>query len=131
MVTVAEPLGEAAPWLQLTAAVTASSGDLQVKRSGSTLALPWPTVLLLAAFVGFRVGRRRRRRRAASGAKGAGGTGGPAAPGAGAPRTGGPGAGGVVVTQPQLPRDGSGRRGPADLIRRAGAAIGAAKRPTG
>ena len=123
MVTIAEPLGDVAPWLRLTGSVTATSGDLVVKRSVSKMALPWPTVLLVVAVLGFRSVRRRRRRAAALG-----GTGGAdAGPGGGAGGPGGPGGGGSGGAGGA--EDGL-RRRPADMVRRVTAGIGG-RRPGG
>ena len=120
-VTIAEPLGDVAPWLRLTGSVTATSGDLVVRRSMSKLALPWPTVLLVVALVAFRSVRRRRRRASALG----GTSGGSSGPGGGrGPGGGGPGGGGPVGGEDGL------RRRPADMVRRVTAGIGG-RRPAG
>ena len=125
-VTIAEPLGDVAPWLRLTGSVTATSGELVVRRSVSKLALPWPTVLLVVALVAFRSVRRRRRAAAAGGTGGAhtgpgggGGSGG-----------GGPGGGGGGGSPGKVGGEGGPRRRPTDLVRRVTVGIGG-RRPAG
>ncbi len=129
-VTIGEPLGDVAPWGRFTATVTLTSGDLQVRRSVSSLALPWPTVLAFAALVGYRVIRRRRRAAAGgSGAAGSAGGGGGGSGGSAGGGRGGPSGGGVVIEQP--PTEAATRRGPVDLVRRAAAGAGGVRRPGG